>query len=194
MHTFYKHQTSNIKHQYNCCHNIDHSSTCPILSISPSTSLRQIRCPDTELYGREKTRSSKRVSNPGCYASNTQLLLAPLMPYLDKTQMPTIFGVSGYSGAGTKSGEKDAEGRPKTVAKIVSLYFRHDLQQKGADGRDQRIWERVSDHMPLPTISTNENLPSTSLLSLLPLIHSSYPSSPTSHLGSLVSSLSSTLP
>jgi hypothetical protein len=42
------------------------------------------------------------------------------MPYLDKTQMPTIFGVSGYSGAGTKSGEKDAEGRPKTVAKIVS--------------------------------------------------------------------------
>jgi len=41
------------------------------------------------------------------------------MPYLDKTQMPTIFGVSGYSGAGTKSGEKDAEGRPKTVAKIV---------------------------------------------------------------------------
>lgn len=43
------------------------------------------------------------------------------MPYLDKTQMPTIFGVSGYSGAGTKSGEKDAEGRPKTVAKIVRL-------------------------------------------------------------------------
>jgi N-acetyl-gamma-glutamyl-phosphate reductase/acetylglutamate kinase len=43
------------------------------------------------------------------------------MPYLDKTQMPTIFGVSGYSGAGTKSGEKDAEGRPKTVAKIVSI-------------------------------------------------------------------------
>jgi len=42
------------------------------------------------------------------------------MPYLDRTQMPTIFGVSGYSGAGTKSGEKDSEGRPKTVAKIVS--------------------------------------------------------------------------
>lgn len=76
-----------------------------------------------ELYDREKTKSSKRVSNPGCYASNTQLLLAPLIPYLDKTQMPTVFGVSGYSGAGTKSGEKDSEGRPKTVAKIVSPHL-----------------------------------------------------------------------
>ncbi|ORY33144.1 putative Arg-6 protein, mitochondrial precursor [Naematelia encephala] len=71
-----------------------------------------------ELYGRELTKKAKRISNPGCYATNTQLLLAPLMPYLDKAQMPSVFGISGYSGAGTKSGEKDAEGRPKTVAKI----------------------------------------------------------------------------
>lgn len=50
------------------------------------------------------------------------------MPYLDRTQMPTIFGISGYSGAGTKSGEKDAEGRPKTVAKIVrpTYLFHHE--------------------------------------------------------------------
>lgn len=73
-----------------------------------------------ELYSREATKSSKRISNPGCYATNTQLLLAPLMPYLDPVQMPTIFGVSGYSGAGTKSGENDSEGRPQTVPKIVS--------------------------------------------------------------------------
>ncbi|WWC91220.1 N-acetyl-gamma-glutamyl-phosphate reductase [Kwoniella dendrophila CBS 6074] len=71
-----------------------------------------------ELYGREETKSSKRISNPGCYATNTQLLLAPLMPHLDPNQMPSIFGVSGFSGAGTKSGEKDSEGRPKTVPKI----------------------------------------------------------------------------
>jgi N-acetyl-gamma-glutamyl-phosphate reductase/acetylglutamate kinase len=42
------------------------------------------------------------------------------MPYLDPAQAPSVFGVSGYSGAGTKSGEKDEEGRPKTVPKIVS--------------------------------------------------------------------------
>jgi N-acetyl-gamma-glutamyl-phosphate reductase/acetylglutamate kinase len=74
----------------------------------------------SELYGREKTKQSTRISNPGCYATNNQLLLAPLMPHLDLSQPPSIFGISGYSGAGTKSGEKDAEGRPKTVPKIVS--------------------------------------------------------------------------
>ncbi|KAL0247704.1 N-acetyl-gamma-glutamyl-phosphate reductase [Cryptococcus tetragattii IND107] len=71
-----------------------------------------------ELYGRDLVKQATRVSNPGCYATNSQLLLAPLMPHLDKMQMPSIFGVSGFSGAGTKSGEKDAEGRPKTVPKI----------------------------------------------------------------------------
>ncbi|WVN87932.1 N-acetyl-gamma-glutamyl-phosphate reductase [Cryptococcus depauperatus CBS 7841] len=72
-----------------------------------------------ELYGREPIRSAARISNPGCYATNTQLLLAPLMPHLDKMQSPSVFGISGFSGAGTKSGEKDAEGRPKTVPKIT---------------------------------------------------------------------------
>ncbi|TXT13227.1 hypothetical protein VHUM_01628 [Vanrija humicola] len=71
-----------------------------------------------ELYGREEAKTSSRISNPGCYATNTQLLLAPLLPFLDQAQAPSVFGVSGFSGAGTKSGEKDAEGRPKTVPKI----------------------------------------------------------------------------
>ncbi|WWC64034.1 N-acetyl-gamma-glutamyl-phosphate reductase [Kwoniella dejecticola CBS 10117] len=71
-----------------------------------------------ELYGREESKRSTRISNPGCYATNTQLLLAPLMQHLDPQAMPSVFGISGFSGAGTKSGEKDAEGRPKTVPKI----------------------------------------------------------------------------
>lgn len=40
-----------------------------------------------------------------------------MLPHLDLDAPPTIFGVSGYSGAGTKSGEKDADGRPTTVPK-----------------------------------------------------------------------------
>lgn len=40
------------------------------------------------------------------------------MPHLDLSQPPSVFGISGYSGAGTKSGEQDADGRPKTVPKI----------------------------------------------------------------------------
>lgn len=63
------------------------------------------------------------MSNPGCYATNTQMLLAPLMPFIDPSNPPTIFGVSGYSGAGTKTGENDEHGQPKTVPKIVSGLF-----------------------------------------------------------------------
>lgn len=57
-----------------------------------------------ELYSRDALRSAKRIANPGCYATNTQVLLAPLLPHLDPSQSPTVFGISGYSGAGTKSG------------------------------------------------------------------------------------------
>jgi N-acetyl-gamma-glutamyl-phosphate reductase/acetylglutamate kinase len=44
-----------------------------------------------------------------------------MMPYMDEHNLPSVFGVSGYSGAGTKtSNEVDESGRPMTVAKIVS--------------------------------------------------------------------------
>lgn len=52
-----------------------------------------------ELYSRDVIRNSKRIANPGCYSTNTQLLLAPLLPYV--SAQPTVFGISGYSGAGT---------------------------------------------------------------------------------------------
>lgn len=57
-----------------------------------------------ELYNREALRSAKRISNPGCFATNSQLLLAPLLPYMSAP--PSVFAVSGYSGAGTKSGKE----------------------------------------------------------------------------------------
>ena len=63
-------------------------------------------------------RQARLISNPGCYATNMQMLLAPLLPYLDEARAPTVMGISGYSGAGTKSGQKDAEGRPTTLPKI----------------------------------------------------------------------------
>lgn len=82
-----------------------------------------------ELYDRALTRQSKRISNPGCYASNTQLLVAPLLPYLDAANPPSIFGVSGYSGAGTKtSDEKDEAGHPITVAKVTPEDLRNAIR------------------------------------------------------------------
>ena len=73
----------------------------------------------TELYGRTAIRASKRISNPGCYATSTQLLVAPLLKYLKPGAWPTVFGVSGYSGAGTVTGPTDPDGRPTTVPKVT---------------------------------------------------------------------------
>jgi len=55
-----------------------------------------------ELYSREALSQAKRIANPGCFATNSQLLLAPLLPFI--ASPPTISAISGYSGAGTKSG------------------------------------------------------------------------------------------
>src|SRR5262249_42410139 len=48
---------------------------------------------------RDQIRGARRISNPGCYATATQLALAPLMSLIEGS--PSVFGVSGYSGAGT---------------------------------------------------------------------------------------------
>jgi N-acetyl-gamma-glutamyl-phosphate reductase/acetylglutamate kinase len=67
-----------------------------------------------ELYGRDTLRTAKRISNPGCYATAAQTLLAPLLPHIAPDNMPTVFGVSGYSNAGTVTGPNDEAGRPTT--------------------------------------------------------------------------------
>lgn len=47
----------------------------------------------------------KKISNPGCYATAMQLILMPLQ---GKTKtIPSCFGVSGYSGAGTTPNDKN---------------------------------------------------------------------------------------
>ncbi|KAL5606373.1 hypothetical protein BROUX41_002790 [Berkeleyomyces rouxiae] len=58
-----------------------------------------------ELTARQKVYTSTRISNPGCYATAAQLGIAPMVPYLSGT--PSVFGVSGYSGAGTKPSPKN---------------------------------------------------------------------------------------
>ncbi len=57
---------------------------------------------------RAALRSAERIANPGCYATAAELALDPLVPLLARP--PSIFGVSGYSGAGTTPSPKnDAE-------------------------------------------------------------------------------------
>ena len=58
-----------------------------------------------ELVNRSDIAKATRISNPGCYATAAQLGISPLVPFL--SGQPTIFGVSGYSGAGTKPSAKN---------------------------------------------------------------------------------------
>ncbi len=54
---------------------------------------------------RTRYASQKRVSNPGCYATAMQLVIAPLKG--DLAAPPVCFGVSGYSGAGTTPSDRN---------------------------------------------------------------------------------------
>jgi len=58
-----------------------------------------------ELQSRQKLREATHISNPGCYATAAQLGIAPLLEFV--AGPPTVFGVSGYSGAGTKPSPKN---------------------------------------------------------------------------------------
>ncbi|KAL4805900.1 hypothetical protein BDV18DRAFT_152549 [Aspergillus unguis] len=58
-----------------------------------------------ELVSRSKIAKATRIANPGCYATGSQVAIAPIVPYLGG--QPTVFGISGYSGAGTKPSPKN---------------------------------------------------------------------------------------
>lgn len=58
-----------------------------------------------ELVSRQKIHDAVDISNPGCYATGAQLGLAPILEHLGGE--PSVFGVSGYSGAGTKPSPKN---------------------------------------------------------------------------------------
>ncbi|KAJ7802207.1 hypothetical protein B0H14DRAFT_2385672, partial [Mycena olivaceomarginata] len=45
-----------------------------------------------ELYGRSAVCNAKQISNPGCYATSMQMLIAPLVGHI---ALPTVFGLSG---------------------------------------------------------------------------------------------------
>jgi len=54
---------------------------------------------------RDELRGAARVSNPGCYATGMQCVLFPILDLVEGS--PQVFGVSGYSGAGTKPSPKN---------------------------------------------------------------------------------------
>lgn len=68
------------------------------------------RFDDAWYYGlpeltRARHDGQRRISNPGCYATAMQLVIAPLKDQL--AAPPTCFGVSGHSGAGTTPSDRN---------------------------------------------------------------------------------------
>lgn len=70
---------------------------------------------------REKLRHARKISNPGCYATGAQMGILPLLrgehghAAWDLKHKLHIFGVSGYSGAGTTPSEKNDPNRLRYV-------------------------------------------------------------------------------
>lgn len=88
-------------------------------------------------------RGSRRISNPGCYATGAQLALAPLLEELAGT--PAVFGVSGYSGAGTTPSRKND---PEVLADNLLPYSLvghvHEREVGRHIGRDIRFLPHVA--------------------------------------------------
>jgi N-acetyl-gamma-glutamyl-phosphate reductase common form len=82
------------------------------------------RFDDEWIYGQPETCADKiigqhLIANPGCYATASQLGLLPIVDLLDT--VPNIFGVSGYSGAGSKPSENNDPKRLKDNLKAYKL-------------------------------------------------------------------------
>jgi N-acetyl-gamma-glutamyl-phosphate reductase len=69
-----------------------------------------------ELF-RQKIASSRRIANPGCYATGAQVALAPWKELL--ASPPSVFGVSGYSGAGSTPSPRN---NPEALADNLMPY------------------------------------------------------------------------
>jgi N-acetyl-gamma-glutamyl-phosphate reductase len=66
---------------------------------------------------RKRLLSARRIANPGCYATGAQLALYPLLDLLEGPAH--VFGVSGYSGAGTTPSPRND---PKALADNLMPY------------------------------------------------------------------------
>lgn len=96
-----------------------------------------------EIYGRDQIAGSKRISNPGCYATAGQLCAAPVRERLSGPAH--LFGVSGYSGAGTTSNRKnDVEALKDNLMPYGLLGHTHEQEMSRHLGADVRFSPHVA--------------------------------------------------
>jgi N-acetyl-gamma-glutamyl-phosphate reductase len=127
------------------------------------------RFSDDWVYGlpelnREKISGARRIANPGCYATTLQLAIAPFVG--DLGGIPTVFGVSGYSGAGTTpSPRNDPENLRDNLIPYRLTGHNHELEGIRQLGTTVRFMPHVhpafrgllvTAHMPLTQTITRE--------------------------------------
>lgn len=106
------------------------------------------RFDDSWTYGlpernRDRLRVAKRIANPGCYATGAQLALGPLADRL--AGAPSVFGVSGYSGAGKKpSPNNDPERLRDNLVPYRLAGHVHEREVSHQLGRDVRFMPHVA--------------------------------------------------
>lgn len=117
-----------------------------------------------ELY-RDKIAGARRIANPGCYATALQLAIAPFTDWIEGS--PTVFGVSGYSGAGTTpSPRNDPENLRDNLIPYRLTGHNHEREGIRYLGRQIRFMPHVhpafrgllvTAHMPLAAPTTFED-------------------------------------
>ncbi len=111
---------------------------------------------------RAAIKGEKRIANPGCYATATQLALAPLVEKFDGA--PTVFGVSGYSGAGsTPSPKNDVERLKDNLMPYALVGHKHEREATHHLGRPVRFLPHV--HPAFSGLLVTANIPLTEEMS-----------------------------
>lgn len=119
------------------------------------------RLDDTWAYGlpelnRDKIAGARRIANPGCYATAAQLSLAPFIGLLDA--VPAVFGVSGFSGAGTTPSPKNDPVRLEDNLLPYSLVDHvHERETSKHLGRPVRFMPHV--HQAFRGLLTTTHIP-----------------------------------
>ena len=139
------------------------------------------------VYGQPETyaaqlKQAKLIANPGCYATGMQMGLRPLLPYLQDIEhdVPTAFGVSGYSGAGTTPSDKN---NPERLADNLLAYkptgHTHEKEVSHVLQHTVRFMPHVAAHFRgiHLTVSGKLNLTLTAL-ELYELFHTFYAKQP----------------
>lgn len=105
------------------------------------------RFDDAWVYGlpelfRHRIQNARRIANPGCYATAMELAVAPMLAQLSGPA--SVFGVSGYSGAGTSPSPRNDVARLKdNVMPYALVGHKHEREASRHLGAPVRFTPHV---------------------------------------------------